>query len=250
MGFDIETSGGPSAEPMQLDVPPKPGFNTETSGGSSAEPMELVVPPRPMGFNTETSGGPSAEQMQLDVPSKLGFNTETSGGSSAEPMELVVPPRPMGFDTETSGDPSENPMQLVPAKPIDPVSSGPSEEPMKLADPPALVPSPEPLEPKRLNFAQAPQSITTREREVQLNVSRSSTPRLDMRKLDNAKRRRNQDTNVTKTQVEKTRLVPQDVLTTRVALQEKERSIELLKDEASGQLPMIQRILRCFVVCS
>jgi hypothetical protein len=67
-----------------------------------------------------------------------------------------------------------------------------------------------------------------------------------MRRPENVKRRRNQEAKVMKTQVEKTRLVPQDVLTTRVALQEKERSIELLKNEASGRLLMIQRILMSF----
>ena len=176
-----------------------------------------------MGFGIETSGGPSAEPMQSDIPPKsMEFDIETTSGPSAEPMEPVVPPKPKGFDTE-----------VRPA--ILSISGGPSDESKKLADPPAPAPSPKPLEPKRLSFALAPQSITTREREVQFDVSRSSTPRSDMRKLGNAKRRRNQDTNVTKTQVEKTRLVPQDVLTTRVALQEKEKSIELLKDEASGR---------------
>ena len=38
---------------------------------------------------------------------------------------------------------------------------------------------------------------------------------------------------MTETQVEKARLIPQDVLVTRIAIQEKEKSIELLKDEAS-----------------
>jgi hypothetical protein len=41
--------------------------------------------------------------------------------------------------------------------------------------------------------------------------------------------------------VEKARLIPQDVLMTRIAIQEKEKSIELLKDEASGRLLIIQR---------
>ena len=46
---------------------------------------------------------------------------------------------------------------------------------------------------------------------------------------------------MTEMQVEKARLIPQDVLVTRIAIQEKDKSIELLKDEASGQLLMIQR---------
>jgi len=62
-----------------------------------------------------------------------------------------------------------------------------------------------------------------------------------MQKYERAKRLRNQDTNVTETQVEKARLIPQDVLMTRIVIQEKEKSIELLKDEASGRLLMIQR---------
>jgi hypothetical protein len=46
---------------------------------------------------------------------------------------------------------------------------------------------------------------------------------------------------MTEMQVKKARLIPQDVLVTRIAMQEKKKLIELLKDEASGRLLMIQR---------
>ena len=59
---------------------------------------------------------------------------------------------------------------------------------------------------------------------VQHNSSRSPTPRL---KSNRPKRRHSGETG------DKARLVPQDVLTTRVAIQEKDRMIEMLKDEVS-----------------
>ena len=65
---------------------------------------------------------------------------------------------------------------------------------------------------------------------VQHNATQSPTPRLDMRKI-RAKRQRAQQSGDT---AEKTRLIQQDVLMTRVAIQEKDSMIESLKNEVSG----------------
>lgn len=47
------------------------------------------------------------------------------------------------------------------------------------------------------------------------------------------------------TDVNKTRLITQDVLMTRMAIQEKDRLIELLTNEVSGQLLMIEKTDVC-----
>ena len=64
--------------------------------------------------------------------------------------------------------------------------------------------------------------------EVQHNASWNPTPQLDMRKTK-SKQQHNEHT------ADKTTLIAQDILTTRVAMQEKDNVIDLLKNKVSGQ---------------
>ncbi|KAF8805354.1 hypothetical protein BYT27DRAFT_7213264 [Phlegmacium glaucopus] len=159
---------------------------------------------------------------------------------SQKPMRSKIL-KPMGFDFETtthvpghfilSAGPSENLME------VDTVTVGPVPGPLTVSTGPLE----KPMEPNTLAVsAMAPQP-TKAQVEVQRNLSRSPTPRLDMQKR-RAKRRHNLDTDPTTNATTNTRQgTSQDVPMSRIAIQEKDKLIELLKNEASGQLLMIWR---------
>ena len=117
-------------------------------------------------------------------------------------------------------------------------------------DPPAPAPSSLQIKFNGFDFTSALQ-LMAHGRELQPSSFWGPTPHSDMWKYGRAKWLHNQGTNMTEMQVEKARLIPQDVLVTRIAMQEVEKLIELLKYKTSGQLLMIQRDnLTCFVICS
>jgi hypothetical protein len=158
-----------------------------------------------MTFNVETSTSLPKTSMEHDMTTTARLDPDIliDGGLPKEPTELTVPTNP-------------SPPEAAPA------------------------PSSSQINFNRFDFTSAPQPMA-HARELQPSLLRSSTPHSDMQKYGRAKRLHDQGTNMTEMQVEKARLIPQDVLVTRIAMQEKEKSIELLKDEASGWLLMIQR---------
>ena len=181
-------------------------------------------------------------------------------GASPAPDNLVVSPGPSEYHecdaspnplpsgpVVLSADPPENHVAVRTA-PESPVRSIGPQEPDAAAKPApnSLLPSIGPSESLELNLADAmsnsfppPQDLPTPQLSsnsaVQHRSSRSRTPRIDLQKYRAKKR---QHTGATG---DKARLVPQDVLTTRVAIQEKDRIIELLKNEVSGYIGDIER---------
>lgn len=148
---------------------------------------------------------------------------------SAGPPEIQEPnvnarpaPNPLAF-----GLPENQELDVADTTP-DPLamSNGPSEKPIEpnAFSPPEDLPAPpsKPIKQFQFNFNSAH------------NSSQSPTSRLDLRKC-RAKRQYNEDT------PDKTRLIVQPDLMTRVALQEKDHMIELLKNEVSSRLLMIYR---------
>jgi hypothetical protein len=190
-----------------------PDRDSLVDGGPPKEPTKPSRPETSMELDTTTTASPDPDSL-------------VDGGPPKEPTKPSLPEASMELDTTTTARPDPETF----------VDSGLPEEPPA----PAPSSSSKPITFNGFDFTSAPQPVTYR-RKVQPSLSRSPTPHSDMQKYERAKRLRNQDTNVTETQVEKARLIPQDVLMTRIAIQEKEKSIELLKDEASGRLLMIRR---------
>jgi len=238
MAFGVEASAGLPEMPMELDmtmtttvrpdpdtlVPAKPSL-PETS---MEHDMTTTARPDP---DILVDGGPPKEPTELTVPAKPSL-PETS-----MELDMTTTARP-DPDILVDGGPPKEP--TVPAKSTLPETSMELDmttarpDPHTLVDgeePPAFAPFSSSKSIKFNGFTSAPQPMA-HGRKVQPSLSRSPTPHSDMRKYGRAKRR-NQGTNMTETQVEKARLIPQDVLVTRIAIQEKEKSIELLKDEAS-----------------
>lgn len=139
---------------------------------------------------------------------------------------LVLSPNPAKTQGPDAAGQSSNSLALDPLV----LCTGPSQN--QEPDTVATIPlSPGPLknqEPDVVAARPAPELLITPGPHPQHNSTRSSTPLLDMRKKINAKRQHSGETG------DKTRLVAQDVLTTRVAIQEKDQTIELLKNEVSG----------------
>jgi len=152
------------------------------------------------------------------------------GGPPKEPTKLIVPANPsppetlMELDMTTTARPDPDTL-VLPEEPPAPAPSSSSKQ----------------IKFDKFDFTSALQPME-HGRKLQPSLFRSPTPHSDGRKYGKAKRPRNwQGANMTEMPVEKARLIPQDVLVTRIANQEKDQSIELLKNEASGGLLMIRR---------
>jgi hypothetical protein len=227
MTFNAETDASLPEMPMELDMNL---ITTDRPDPETLVPANPSLPETSMEHDMTTTASPDQECL-------------VDGGPPKEP---TLPETSMELDTTTTArpDPPKEPTLPETSMELDTTTTArPDPETFVHSDLPEEPPAPAPSsssKPINFNFTSAPQSMTYR-RKVQPSLSRSPTPRSDMQKYERAKRLRNQDTNVTETQVEKARLIPQDVLMTRIAIQEKERSIELLKDEASGWLLMIRR---------
>lgn len=174
------------------------------------EPDNATTPDPPALGPLTSSTGPPENQMMAgpsEKPMEANTSTDISTGSSEKPMEP---------NTLT-----------IPAKPIDHVIESFQDSPPQ--DLPVTTPPSQPIEPVRFTFGLA--KPTKAQMGVRYNSSRSPTQR-------RAKRQHNQHTNAGKA-----RLIAQDVLTTRVAMQEKDQLIELLTNQVSGRLLMIERKL-------
>lgn len=250
MAFNVETSASLPAMPMELDIniPTTPRPNPD-----AIVPADTLVPVDALVPANHSMPETSMEQDMTTDPDIL-----VDDGLPKEPPELTQPrelmePRELTEPTDLTEPIEPSPTDLVePTDLGEPIQPSPPERLMELTTPAT---SSRQIE---FNFT----SPMAHARKVQPRLSRSPTPLSDRRKDGRAKRLRNQDTNMTEmteTQVDKARLIPQDVLVTRIAIQEKDKSIELLKDEASDRLLMMWREinkicefswLRIGIVCS
>lgn len=250
-------------KPMQFDVE----TTTEVPGASpfKNQTMELDIAtarPAPDLLAFGPSAGTSAtndddddenQTMELDIaaarpaPDPLAFGSPILSTGTPENQTMGLDDaaaRPAQDPVVTSAGPSEKPIDsepdtlTIPATLNDHVIE-PSQNltiSTDLVSPPQDLPVTTPpsqsMKPLRFVFGLA--QPTKAQVEVQ-HTSPRRTEWLDRQK-NRPKRRHDHHTNVNKT-----RLMTQDVLTTRVALQEKDRLIELLTNEVSGRLSMIEK---------
>jgi hypothetical protein len=196
----------------------------------------IVSPPE----NHEANAAPdNPETQETDAttnpsPSPPAFGPLVLSTGTQKNQELdAAGPAPESFLVIKSG-PSKNQETDAAAKPAPDVPhdsllliTGPPEnqefhvKPLLITGPPEYqefhVKPPQDLPTPRLNFNFA----------VQHNSNPGVSPQLNISESIGHKRRHSGET------WDKARLVPQDVLTTRVAIQEKDRMIEMLKDEVS-----------------
>ena len=212
---------------------PKPILNFKTTPGPSKtqKPDSALVAPE---YHHDVGARPAPDNLVVGPgPSK--YHECDAAAVSQSPNPLSSGPLVL------STGPPENHVAARPAPETPLPSIGPPDQEPDAAAKPAphsLLPSTGPPKSLELNLADAmsngfsqPQALPTPQfsfnSTVQHTSRRNPTPRIDLRK-NGAKRQHNEDT------VDKARLVPQDVLMTRVVIQEKDHMIELLKKEVSG----------------
>ena len=213
-----------------LEVP-KPMLNFETTevldppilspGPSEDQEPNVDLGPSPESLASGSlvlSGGPP-ENQESDAAARPAPESGTlilsAGLKKQEPDAARSAPEPLAIGGLIfSAGPPENQELNIAVRPAPVMSTSPSEIPIENSiSPPQVLPAPAPLA------------------EVQHNASWNPTPRLDMRKTK-SKRQHNEHT---ADAADKTRLIAQDILTTRVAMQEKDNVIDLLKNEVSGR---------------
>jgi hypothetical protein len=233
---------GASPAPDTLVVNPGPPENQEPNAAASPSPNPLAFgslvlstgPPENQKFNIAAIPAPVSRVLSPGPPENQG--PDAAASPSPNPLafgSLVLstgPPENQEFDNAASPTPVSrvlSPGSLV-------LGTGPQEN-QEFDDAARLAPEPlatgqseNLMEPNALSPLQnLPTPQLNFNSAIQNNSRRSPTPQLDMRKL-RAKRQHSGDTG------DKARLIPQDILTTRVAIQEKDNMIELLKNEVSG----------------
>jgi hypothetical protein len=217
-----------------LEVP-KPVFSAEVLGPliASPGPSEYQKPDSALVASEHHHGAsPALDNPESLVQDPLSPVYDTSAPSSEVLGPLIASPGPSENQKPNSAlvasghyhGASPAPDNLIPA-PESPVQDTES----LIQDTESLVQDPESLVQDTESLVDSPISQVNFNSNsvVQHTSSQSPILRLNLRNKTRPKRRHSGETG------EKTRLVPQDVLLTRIANQEKDRMIEKLKDEVS-----------------
>jgi hypothetical protein len=216
-----ECNAAASPAPDNLVVTPGPSEYRECNTAASPAPDNLVVTPGPSEYRECNAAASPAPDNLIVTPGPSEYR-ECDAAASPAPDNLIVAPGPSKYrECDAVADP---PLPFGPLV----LSTAPHKDQEFDVD---ARPTPEPLAMStgQPNAFSPPQNFPTSQLHFNSHISsRSPTPRLDMKKTRDKRRRSGGDTE------DKARLVPQDVLMTRMVIQEKDNMIELLKNEVSG----------------